>query len=242
MTIRYARPESVIFDFDFTLADSSTGTCECVNHAFSRMDLEPVSMVGVSRTIGMSLEKTFRALAPETEWDRADEFSALFVEQADQVMAEMTSVFPSVPAILEVLFGRGLSLGIVSTKFRYRIQGILQREGLERFFRVIVGGEDVSVHKPDPSGLLAAVRALGGSCSRSLYVGDSSTDAETAKAAGVRFMAVLTGTTLRRRNSRIRGRWVFWMIWDNCREFWMSQTSGWQRRLPPFPELVGNSP
>ncbi len=197
MTIRCARPESVIFDFDFTLADSSTGTCECVNHAFSRMNLEPVSTVEVSNTIGMSLEKTFRALAPETEWNRAHEFSALFVEQADRVMAEMTSVFPSVPPVLEELSGRGLSLGIVSTKFRYRIQGILQREGLERFFQVIVGGEDVSTHKPDPSGLLAAVRALGGSCSGSLYVGDSSTDAETAKAAGVPFVAVLSGTTPR---------------------------------------------
>ena len=195
MTIRCARPESVIFDFDFTLADSSTGTCECVNHAFSRMDLEPVSIVEVSSTIGMSLEKTFRALAPETAWNRTGEFSALFVERADEVMAEMTSIFSTVPAVLEELSGRGLSLGIVSTKFRYRIQGILQREGLEGFFQVIVGGEDVSVQKPDPSGLLAAVRALGGSCSGSLYVGDSPVDAETAKAAGVPFMAVLSGTT-----------------------------------------------
>ena len=62
---------------------------------------------------------------------------------------------------------------------------------------MIVGGEDVSAHKPDPSGLLAAVRAFGGACSHSLYVGDSSTDAETAKAAGVPFLAVLSGTTPR---------------------------------------------
>ena len=104
MTIRCARPESVIFDFDFTLADSSTGTCECVNHAFFRMDLEPVSIVEVSRTIGMSLERTFRALAPETEWNRSHEFSALFVEQADRVMAEIDFGFS---------FGSARSRGVV---------------------------------------------------------------------------------------------------------------------------------
>ena len=208
MTIRYARPESVIFDFDFTLADSSIGTCDCVNHALSRMDLEPVSMVEVSRTIGMSLEKTFRALAPETEWDRADEFSALFVEQADQVMAEMTSVFPSVPAVLEVLFGRGLSLGIVSTKFRYRIQGIFQREGLERFFRVIVGGEDVSVHKPTLRDCLPlCVRWAVPVLAACMWATVRQTRKQRKRRAFGSWP--FCRERPRGRNSRIQGRWVF---------------------------------
>ena len=46
-----------------------------------------------------------------------------------------------------------------------------------------MGGEDVSTHKPDPSGLLSAARKLGYSCSETLYVGDSTVDAETAKSA-----------------------------------------------------------
>lgn len=112
-------------------------------------------------------------------------------------MVGMTSIFPSVPAVLEELVRRGLVLGIVSTKFRYRIQEVLQREGLSGHFEVIVGGEDVSAYKPDPSGLLIALDALRHSSRDSLYVGDHSIDAETARSAKVPFIAVLSGTTPR---------------------------------------------
>ncbi len=62
-------------------------------------------------------------------------------------------------------------------------------------FDIIVGGEDVSTHKPNPKGLLTAIermRTLPSSC---LYVGDSVTDAETAKRASIPFVAVLSGVT-----------------------------------------------
>ena len=187
------------------------------------------------------LEKTFRALVrrrrngtapmsfPRCSWNRRTE-----------VMAEMTSVFPSVRAVLEVLSGRGLSLGIVSTKFRYRIKGILQREGLERFFRVIVGGEDVSAHKPDPSGLLGAVRALGEFLFRQPVCGrqlDRRRDGES----GVAFRSwPFCRERPRKRNSRIRGRWEFWMIWDNCREFWIESNLRLAKgRVPALPVSFG---
>jgi len=72
---------------------------------------------------------------------------------------------------------------------------VFRRENLLRFFQVIVGGEDVSAHKPDPQGLLAAVDRLGSRHAATLYVGDSVTDAETAKRAAVPFVAVLSGAT-----------------------------------------------
>lgn len=190
-------PKSVIFDFDFTLADSSSGVCECVNFAFSQMNLDSVPRAKVPKTIGLSLTRTFETLAPKSSWHRVDEFLTFFKERADEIMVGMTSIFPSVPAVLEELVRRGLVLGIVSTKFRYRIQEILQRDGLSGHFGVIVGGEDVSAHKPDPSGLLIALHALRHSSCDSLYVGDHSIDADTARSANVPFIAVLSGTTPR---------------------------------------------
>ena len=88
-----------------------------------------------------------------------------------------------------------VALGIVSTKFRRRIAEILQRESLVESFEVVVGGEDVVDHKPNPEGLLFAIQQLGCSRSKVLYVGDSTTDAETARRACVPFAAVLSGVT-----------------------------------------------
>ena len=55
--------------------------------------------------------------------------------------------------------------------------------------------EDVAAHKPDPAGLLSAAAELGAPRARTLYVGDSVTDAETAQRARIPFAAVLSGVT-----------------------------------------------
>ena len=149
------------------------------------------------KTIGMSLPNTLISLAGEEYEERSDEFASLFIRRADEVMADLTLVFKDAPRVITHLKRRGISLGIVSTKFRYRIEAILGRENLLDLFDVIVGGEDVSKHKPDPEGLMMAIERLGGSRTTSLYVGDSVTDAETARRARVPFVVVLSGVTLR---------------------------------------------
>ena len=89
-------------------------------------------------------------------------------------------------------------LGIVSTKFRYRILDLFEKTGHNGLVDFIVGGEDVKAAKPDPEGLLLAIgRASGGGKSEVLYVGDSVVDAATAQAAGTDFAGVLHGMTTR---------------------------------------------
>ncbi len=112
-------------------------------------------------------------------------------------MADLTMLFTETPRVVQVLYEKGIKLGIVSTKFRYRIETILRRERLLNYFEVIIGGEDVSTLKPNPFGLLLAVKKLKLDRSEVIYIGDSVTDAETAKRAGISFIAVLSGVTPR---------------------------------------------
>ena len=192
-----SRFKAVLFDFDYTLADSSRGVVECINYALSGMGLSQVSAEKIRRTIGLSLPNILTKLAGMEHAERSYEFSRLFVERADEVMADLTRVFDDVPKVIEHLKAEGLALGIVSTKFRYRIEEVLRRVDLLEPFDVIVGGEDVSSHKPDPESLLKAIKKMKSSMSTSIYVGDSVTDAETAKRAEVPFIAVLSGVTPR---------------------------------------------
>jgi phosphoglycolate phosphatase len=110
-------------------------------------------------------------------------------------MADFTILFKETPNTIKLLHKKGVKLGIVSTKFHYRIMNILRREGLLDFFDAIIGGEDVQEHKPDPRGLLGAINKLNLSISQVIYIGDSLTDAETAFRAGVSFVGVLSGVT-----------------------------------------------
>jgi phosphoglycolate phosphatase len=191
------RFQAVVFDFDYTLVDSSQGVIECIDFALETLGMPAVSAEAANQTIGLSLVDGFRMLVGPRPAAQADEFARLFVKRADEAMADLTVLFESVPVTIAALRARGFPLGIVSTKFRYRIEAILEREGLRDAFGVIVGGEDVAEHKPDPAGLFTAIERLGGTSESALYVGDSVTDAETARRAGVPFVAVLSGVTPR---------------------------------------------
>jgi phosphoglycolate phosphatase len=189
--------QAVIFDFDYTLADSSHGVIECINFALDEMKLDRVTYDAACRTIGLSLHETFLTLGEHHEPRRCEEFHQLFVQRAELVMANSTVLYDSVPAMVETLRERDLRLGIVSTKYRRRIQEVLTREGLLDGFDVVIGGEDVEHHKPHPQGLLRAMGQLECSPESVVYVGDSVVDAQLAQRAGVPLVVVLTGVTPR---------------------------------------------
>ena len=119
----------------------------------------------------------------------------LFREKADEVMTDSAALYERVPEILRELH-KTHRLGIVTTKFHYRVEAILRKFSVEELVDVIIGGEDVKAEKPSPEGLLAAISRLGVQKRDTLYVGDSLVDARTAMNAGADFAAVLTGTTV----------------------------------------------
>lgn len=189
--------KAVIFDFDYTLADSSHGVIECINFALGEMGLDHVTYEAACRTIGLSLHETFLTLGEHHEPGRCEEFHQLFVQHAELVMVNSTVLYDTVPAMVEALRGRDLRLGIVSTKYRRRIEDVLKREAMAHGFDVVIGGDDVEHHKPHPQGLVRAMRQLECSPESVVYVGDSVVDAELARRAGVPLVVVLTGVTPR---------------------------------------------
>lgn len=189
--------QAVIFDFDYTLADSSEGAIDCINFALNEMGLDRVSGETACRTIGLSLSETFLTLGEHHEAERCNEFHQLFVQRADEVMVNLTVLYDSVPAAIDALVQQGLRLGIVSTKYRRRINEVLIRENVRHQFQIVIGGDDVEHHKPHPQGVLEALERLECSPASVVYVGDSIVDAEVAKRAGVSLIVVLSGVTPR---------------------------------------------
>lgn len=187
----------VIFDFDFTLADSSQGVVKCVDYALEQLGLTEFPEKEIIKTIGLTLEHTFTKLLGEQHVEKIEKFKYFFIKKADDIMTDLTTLFTETPGIIKRLYDEGFKLGIVSTKFRYRIEAILSRENLLDFFSVIVGGEDVTSLKPNPYGLLLAAKKLHLTSSEVIYIGDSIIDAETANRADIAFLAVLSGVTPR---------------------------------------------
>lgn len=193
----WTRSEAIIFDFDFTLADSSKGIVECVGCALQELGLPIPPAEHVMDTIGLSLAETLNHLTGQSNPEMAAHFIRCFHHRADQVMDSLTVVYEYVRPMLESLRSANIRAAVVSTKLNYRIRNILKRNNLDDFFDVIVGADNVVKSKPDPEGLLLALKSLGVDSSAALYVGDHIVDAEAAQAAGVGFVAVLSGRHLR---------------------------------------------
>jgi phosphoglycolate phosphatase len=187
--------KGVIFDFDYTLADSSQGVYQCIHYALERLGFPEVAYPEACKTIGLSLENTFISLTHNSEREKIEQFIKLFTNHADKVMTNNTFIYENVPKTLNYLKGLGLKIGITSTKYRYRICEILTNNSLIPLFDFIIGGEDVASHKPNPEGVDKIIQALKVDKKECVYIGDSIVDAETAKNADISYIAVLTGTT-----------------------------------------------
>jgi phosphoglycolate phosphatase len=188
---------SIIFDFDLTLVESASASIECISYALNQMCLPVPPPDLIRKTIGMSLEDTLKALTRLDNPNSAKEFRRLFTHRADAVMLDMMFFINGVQGVLSELDNKGIRMGIVSNKYRYRIEAFLQREHLEKTIKVIVGYEDTPQPKPEPDGLLLAMSKLGIPQQQTVYIGDSLIDAETARRIGLSFIAVLSGVTRR---------------------------------------------
>lgn len=186
---------TIIFDFDYTLADATNGIVSSFNHAFCRLDIVECDSESIKKTVGLPLNEAFVQLTKNNNEVLINRFKDLFREKADEVMSKNTVLFDDTVSTLQRLKQNGFNTGIVTTKYHYRIVETLNMHGISDLVDVIVGGEDVKTPKPSPEGLLLAIDSLNAQINNVLYIGDSLIDAKTALAANVDFAAVTTGTT-----------------------------------------------
>ena len=182
----------ILFDFDFTLGDSSKGILECFRYALESCGLPVPDEQTILSTVGMSLPDSFAILASGGCFETLRE---RFIRRGDEVMVAWSIVYDGVPETVSALRSRGYKTGVVTSKFRRRIEAVLTREGLSHLFDVIVGAEDIPNHKPNPDGIQLAMRKLGVGPEHTTYIGDALVDLKSAQAARVRFIAVSTGPT-----------------------------------------------
>lgn len=187
---------TVIFDFDYTLADATQGIVSSFNHAFKKLGIPERDIESIRKTVGMPLDKAFLKLTNSNNEVLIPDFKTFFREKADEVMSKNTVLFEDTVSTLEALKKDGINTGIVTTKYHFRIDETLNLHGVSEFFDIIIGGEDVKNPKPSPEGLFLAIDQLNARIRNTLYIGDSLIDVKTALAANVDFAAVTTGTTI----------------------------------------------
>ncbi|MXU66528.1 HAD-IA family hydrolase [Oceanomicrobium pacificus] len=189
---------TAIFDLDGTLADTSGDLIAAANACFEAdghaPPLDPVAHMAVAFAGGRAmLRKGYQILhgtAQEADVDRHyPGLLAFYGENIDR----HTRLYPGVEACLDDLAQAGWRLGVCTNKPEGLAEDLLQRLGLRSRFASMIGADTLPVRKPDAAPLLAAVERAGGQADRSVLIGDTITDRDAARAAGLPCVLVSFG-------------------------------------------------
>lgn len=184
-----------LFDFDYTLADSSKGITGCFHRTMKAFGFPPVDDITIERTIGLPMREAVRRIVGLEDDERIEEFLTHYRALADKYMTANTHFYPEALPTLRSLRGRGAKIAIISSKTSHRIREAFVRDKAEDLVDFIIGCEEVTALKPSPEGIRLALTRFGLSPADALYTGDSTTDAAAAQNAGVAFCGVTHGVT-----------------------------------------------
>ena len=104
-----------LFDFDYTLADSSRGIVTCFRNVLNRHGYTRPTNNDIKRTIGKTLEESFSILSGVTDTRQLAEFKKEYIKEADTHMTVNTVLFLETKSVLAALKDSGARIGIIST-------------------------------------------------------------------------------------------------------------------------------
>ncbi len=173
----------LLFDLDGTLLDTQPAIFYSFKKLFEHYAPETeVTDEVLNSVIGPPLETSIKKYFPKEDQD------ALVKEyRSHNREAHKTLVQPmeGCRELLQDLKERGYRMAIVSAKRKDMVELGCRQCGILDYFELILGSEEVKKHKPDPQGLFEACRLMKASKDNAVYIGDSSTDIEAARRAGM---------------------------------------------------------
>jgi phosphoglycolate phosphatase len=181
----------VMFDLDGTLADTGHDLAESVNFTRAHFNLEPLAARVVYVHVGRGVEHLLKHSLPEKAADHWQEAARVFLEHYERHLLDRTVLYPGVPDVLNRFSAK--CRVVVSNKIHRLTLAIVRGLGVEGCFDAIFGGDSAAEKKPHPALLHAALKKFNSPAARALMVGDSDTDIEAGKRAGVATCGVTYG-------------------------------------------------
>ena len=189
---------SVIFDLDGTLADTSGDLIAAANHCFQGMGLDVrldpqtdqgIALRGGRRMLSAGLMRAHGAVDEDLllRW-----YPELLAYYGDHIDAQ-TVLYPGAMDAVARLTAQGDKVAICTNKPEGLAETLMTRLGVRDAFGALVGADTLPVRKPDPAPLFEAIKRIGGDPARAVLVGDSDTDRNTSRNAGIPSILVTFG-------------------------------------------------
>ena len=189
----------IIFDLDGTLINSIPDMCREISLFLNRhgrralTEAETVSIIGNGAPV--LLKGAFSLTGEPIKENDMPALLAAWLDQYGKAEMNETRPYPYVVETLIRLRKKGCRLAICTNKPPKPTEAILTKLDLKKHFDVILDADALPERKPRPEPLWEAVRRMDGTNDSAVMVGDSETDAQTARAAGVPVVLLSYGYT-----------------------------------------------
>ena len=190
---------TIVFDLDGTLIDTAPDLVSTLNLLLAREGIATLPLSEARDTIGQGAEALIaRGFAVAGAPLEDHKLSALFVDFIEPLPGPHchgSRPFPGVVAAIDALSAEGARLAVCTNKRTDLSVALLDALDLTHRFAAVVGADAVPASKPAAAHLIATIERAGGDVRRAVMVGDSASDAGTARAAGVPLVLVSFGYT-----------------------------------------------
>lgn len=179
--------DTILFDLDGTLIDSNQLIIDSFKAVFDKQypNLK-VSEAEYVSFIGPTLWESFGKY--EKDPVKVDALVQLYKVHNKNNHDGAIKPFPHAVDLLRTLKQRGYKVGVASSKMHEVVNQGLRISGLIDFVDVVVGMDDVTLHKPNPESLFKALELLGGN--KAIYIGDHPNDIKAGKNANMTTIGV----------------------------------------------------
>ena len=189
---------AVIVDLDGTMLDTAPDFHVAINRMRDEFDLAPIGQDQVAQMVGKGSEHLIRrvlgldfdAARVEARYGQA---MAAYQQHYQGINGQHSALYHDVVTGLEDMLAQGLRLACVTNKPMAFAAPLLALKGLAQYFEVVYGGDSLPRKKPDPMPLLQVCSDFGVQPGQVVAIGDSSNDAEAARAAGCFVLTVPYG-------------------------------------------------
>ncbi len=188
---------TVIFDLDGTLADTSGDLIAAANACFRGLGLgdllDPARDAATALRGGRAMLNLGFSRVTGVEAGEVDRQYPVLLEAYAQDIDTHTFLYPGAMLAVDQLKSDGYAVGIATNKPERLAEQLMRSLGVRDVFGSLIGADTLPVRKPDPEHHFEAVRRAGGDPVRSLLVGDTATDRDTSRNAGVPSVLVTFG-------------------------------------------------
>lgn len=189
----------LVFDLDGTLVDTAPDLVATLNVILGRDGFAPVPYEDARTMIGggarLMLERALHHRNGGVTQADLDRMFAAFIDHYAAHIADDSRPFRGLEVTLDHFAERGFVFAVCTNKLEWLSRRLLDALDLSRRFAFICGQDTFAMKKPDPQVLRLTIAHAGGDAADAVMIGDSATDIDTARAAGIPVVAVDFGYT-----------------------------------------------